>query len=121
MSERVKEIKYKEKTIIFLNYANLKEAEYVKVLDETMVMVDKYEDLSNRLVLIDVSDSPMTAKVLGKSSRIYSKISGSESLKVAFVGVDKVKKIIARAFSEKFYFADTIEEAKEWLVKHKSS
>ncbi len=64
MSGRMEVIKHKENEIVFLNYANLNENNYIRALDETMDFINKQEDIFNRLVLIDVTDLPITAKVL---------------------------------------------------------
>ena len=117
MNKRIQYIQHQGREIIFLDYSNLEEEEYLQAIKETEEKVLAHSNNPQKnLNLVDVTGSPTTAAVIGAASKLIAKI-GSRDLLVALIGISGMKKVVARAFSKNYYFANSVEEAKDWLVK----
>ncbi|MFC1678148.1 hypothetical protein ACFLZ9_00245 [Patescibacteria group bacterium] len=110
-------IEHKGREIAYCDYSNIRdEGVYLRAVDETdRVVFSHHTDPKDNLTLINVTGAIITAEIIGRSSKLNAKIGGKDLL-VAFVGITGIKRTLANAFSRKQYFADTIEEAKDWLV-----
>jgi hypothetical protein len=112
-------ITHKGKRILFVNAARLGEAETLASLEEM-----KQELLRERpgplpLTLVDISGIDMTAPVAKKAREVTAdtKAPGVQDAPNAVVGMTGLQKAVAQLFSRNARFTDSIEEAKEWLVK----
>jgi len=120
MSQYVYWIEHKGKKILFSNYANIgsREDEYLKAIEET-----KQELLNCTskviLTLTDVTGSWSTPATMAKAKELTAVI-GAKGVRgaSATVGMSGAKKLMAQMLRPDMYFAASIEDAKEWLVKH---
>lgn len=108
---------HKGKRILFVNLAGLPEAEYIAGLEE--MKQELLKDRSSPLVLTDMSGTTWTAATVDKAKEVAGVIkrSGIGYGPNAIVGLTKIQKAIAGLSVRLTYFADTMEEAREWLVK----
>ena len=105
--------------MVFLDYSNIqKEEEYEKAIHETDKVIFSHDtEPKNNLTLIDVTNSIMCIEVISESSKLRAKI-GGKNLLVAIVGItSELQKVMVNAFSENFYLADSMKQAKDWLIK----
>jgi len=119
MKKRTLFIKHKGRELIFLDYSNIKnKEEYKKAIQETDKIIFSHKiEPNNSLTLIDVTNSIMCVEVISESSKLYAKI-GSKNLLVAIVGVSsELQRVMINAFSDNFYLANSMEQAKNWLVE----
>lgn len=116
MSDRVSWIKHKGARILYADYAGLSEQECMEVIGEfqdellqqspgSVVTLTNMTDF--RHVTTEVKDR---FKVLAERSRGISK-------GAATVGVTGFRKAIAVLLRGDMYYADSVEEAKEWLAE----
>lgn len=111
-SERVKWIDHKGKRILFIDCAGLSGEAYLKTLDEVEVEYKKLGQNSS-LVLIDVTGSSSN----NQTTERQKKLAGMKVAKhAAVVGVTGVKKVIASAVNRSFYYAGSVNAAKDWLA-----
>lgn len=116
MSDRIRWIEHKGKKILFCDYSGLPGVEQLKVIEEAKNEMLKQPLDSVLLVLADITDTYTIQVVKEKFTElteVRNRFKGSD----ATVGITGVKKIMANAIKRGIYFADTIEDAKEWLVK----
>ena len=109
-------ITYKGKRILFVNCARLGEAEIVAAFDEM-----KDELLKERvgpIVLIDISGIDMTTALISKAKELtaVTKDAGMKDGPNAIVGLTGLQKAVAQLFGRGVHFADSLDEAREWLV-----
>lgn len=119
MKNRTIFIEHKGKELVFLDYSNIKRAEeYTEAMEETdKEFFSHGTDPKNNLTLINVTDSIMCVEVMSEASKLRAKIGGKDLL-VAIVGVtSKLQRVMVNAFSDNFFLADSLEEAKDWLIE----
>ena len=109
-------ITYKGRRILFVNCARLGEAEIVAAFDEM-----KDELLKERvgpIVLINISDIDMTTALISKAKELtaVTKDAGMKDGPNAIVGLTGLQKAVAQLFGRGVHFADSLDEAREWLV-----
>lgn len=116
----VEKILHQGKVIFFSNNKGLKDNEVLENQKKHLEMIQK-ENINNALSLTDMTDVVVTREVNAEMTRI-----GKDILKyvkkAAVVGMASgMKKIIISGFlrvaSKPMELFDSIEEAKEWLVK----
>jgi len=112
-------ITHKGKKIIYINYADLKSDEMVKLVEKaTQMIVDT--KVNDNLVLTDVNNAVVSEEFM-EAAKKNSKISLPLSKKSAIVGVTGMKKILLvtiNRFSAKPRVPfDDLEKAKDWLVE----
>jgi hypothetical protein len=110
-------VTHRGKRMLFVNCARLGEAEIVAAFDEM-----KDELLKERIgpmVLIDISDIDMTTVLISKAKELtaVTKDAGIKDGPNAIVGLTGLQKAVAQLFGRGVHFADSLDEAKEWLVK----
>ena len=110
-------ITHKGKRMLLVNGPGLSEAQYVEAMEEM-----KQETLKERvgtLVLVDVSGIEMTKAVINKSKEVVNATNeaGIPDRPNVVVGLTGLQKAVAQLFGRGVHFADTIDEAREWLVK----
>ena len=120
MGKYVQWIEHKGVRIIFLNGKGLAEAENFEAQEE--LKQELLKDRSSPPVLVDLSKTAMTQKTANKSKEVAAatKAAGLPDGPTAVVGLNKLQKAVAQLFSRGSHFFDSIEEAKEWLVKEEN-
>ena len=110
-------ITHKGKRILFVNGAGLSEAECLIAFEEMKQALLK--EGTGVLVLVDVSHLGMTRALVNKAKEATeaTKAAGIKDKPNAVVGLTGVQKAVAQLFGREIHFADSVEEAKEWLVK----
>jgi len=110
-------ITHKGKRILFVNAAGLSEAECLIAFEEMTQAILK--EGTGVLVLVDVSHLKMTTAVIDKAKEATAatKAAGIKDKPNAVVGLTGIQKAVAQLFARENHFADTVDEAKEWLVK----
>jgi len=110
-------ITHKGKRILFVNGARLSEAECLIAFEEMKQTILK--EGTGVLVLVDVSHLKMTKALVDKAKEATAatKAIGIKDKPNAVVGLTGVQKAVAQLFGREIHFADSVEEAKEWLVK----
>ena len=117
MAKYVQFITYKGKLILHTNAASLEEAEFVVALEEMKQALLK--EGQGTLALTDVTGIKLTKAFVNKAKEVTAALEktlgwGRPS---AIVGITGLQKSVAQLFSKGVYYANSIEEAKEWLVK----
>ena len=120
MGKYVQWIEHKGVRILFLNGKGLAEAENFSAQEE--LKEELLRDRSSPPVLVDLSKTAMTQKTANKSKEVAAatKAAGLPDGPTAVVGLNKLQKAVAQLFSRGSHFFDSIEEAKEWLVKEEN-
>ena len=119
MSKHVQWIEHKGKRILFCNFSNFNENQYLEGVDEMEKELMAQQKGSQILHIVDVTNSTMTQKTSdrGKKTVEILKNTGIATL-TAMVGITGIKKIIAKAISKDVFFANDLETAKDWLIEH---
>ena len=117
MRKYVEWITYKGKRILVVNGPGLKEAQYIEAMEEMKQEVLKEKD--GALVLANVSGLDMTKAVVNKSREVVNatKEAGIPNRANVVVGLTGLQKAVAQLFGRGVHFVDTVEQAKELLVK----
>ena len=108
-------INYKGKEILYHNYSNLKEEEYLKAMDDAYKM-SVGRPKKSVLCMINVADTYTTRNITKKAKQIMEDTKVYQKA-IAIVGVSGVKRIIAKMLVKGIYFATDETDAKEWLVR----
>jgi len=110
-------ITYKGKRILVVNGPGLGEAQYIEAMEEMKQEVLKEKD--GALVLANVSGLDMTKAVVNKSREVVNatKEAGIPNRANVVVGLTGLQKAVAQLFGRGVHFVDTVEQAKELLVK----
>lgn len=108
---------HKGKRILCVNGPGLSEAQYIEAMEEMKQEILKERD--GALVLVDVSGIDMTKAVVDKSKEVVNatKRAGIPDRANVVVGLTGLQKAVAQLFGRGVHFVDTVEEAKELLVK----
>jgi len=117
MGKYVQWIEHKGVRILFLNGKGLAEEENFKAQDE--LKQELLKDRSSPPVLVDLSNTVMTQKTSGKSKEVAAatKAIGMPDGPTAVVGLNKLQKAVAQLFGRGSHYFDSLDQAKEWLVK----
>jgi predicted HAD superfamily phosphohydrolase YqeG len=100
-----------------LNGKGLAEAENFEAQEE--LKQELLKDRSSPPVLVDLSNTVMTQKTSGKSKEVAAatKAIGMPDGPTAVVGLNKLQKAVAQLFGRGSHYFDSLDQAKEWLVK----
>ena len=117
MGEHIQWVTHKGKRILFVNCARLSEAEILASFEE--MKQELLKERTGPMVLIDISDIDMTTALIGKAKELTAatKDAGIKDGPNAIVGLTGLQKAVAQLFGRGVHFADSVGEAKEWLVK----
>jgi len=117
MGEHIQWVTHKGKRILFVNCARLGEAEILASFEEMKQYLLK--ERTGPMVLIDISDINMTTALIGKAKELTAatKDAGIKDGPNAIVGLTGLQKAVAQLFGRGVHFADSVGEAKEWLVR----
>ena len=110
-------VTHKGKRILFVNCARLGEAEILASFEE--MKQELLKERTGPMVLIDISDIDMTTALIGKAKELTAatKDAGIKDGPNAIVGLTGLQKAVAQLFGRGVHFADSVGEAKEWLVR----
>ncbi len=123
MGNRVQWIEHQGKRILFCDYSNQDEEEYIQTLAETETEVLKQEPGTLILMLIDTTGSLITSKITGRARELAAaaRKRGIPSSPTAIVGVSgAAQKAILAAMQflrPDLRTAESIAAAKDWLVR----
>ena len=117
MGEHMQWVTHKGKRILFVNCARLGEAEILTSFEE--MKQELLKERTGPMVLIDISDIDMTTALIGKAKELTAatKDAGIKDGPNAIVGLTGLQKAVAQLFGRGVHFADSVGEAKEWLVR----
>lgn len=117
MGKYVQWIEHKGVRILFMNGKGLAEAENFEAQEE--LKKELLRDRSSPPVLVDLSSTVMTQRTSGKSKEVAAatKAAGLPDGPSAVVGLNKLQKAVAQLFGREAHYFDSIDQAKEWLVK----
>ena len=110
-------ITHKGVKIHFVNGKGLREAEYVAALEELKQELLKAR--SSVPVLTDMSNTTMTENTTNKAKEVAAdtKAAGIPDGPSAVVGLSTLARAVAQMFARGSHYFNTIEEAREGLVK----
>ncbi|MBN1411427.1 MAG: hypothetical protein JW969_11335 [Spirochaetales bacterium] len=118
MANRIEWIEYKGQKILFCDFSNYDENQYLEGVDLMEKELLKQGEGSKLKLLIDVLNSHMTQKTSDRGKKTVEILTKADIVAVtAMVGITGVKRIIASAISKDVFFAKDKESAKEWLIK----
>ena len=115
MSDRVKWIEYKGYTISYRDFSSLEGEPYFQAMDEAVEQLKDLTPGSMILTLTDVSNTHVTRELQAKQRELETACNRFQPIHAA-VGLTGIMKIIAKAFKSTIFFANSIEEAKEYLI-----
>ena len=110
-------IEHKGKRILLVDHPGLSEAQYVEAMEEMKQEILK--EKAGALVLVNVAGIDMTKAVVDKSKEVVNaaKKAGIPDRANVVVGLTGLQKAVAQLFGRGVRFVDTVEEAKDLLVK----
>ena len=115
----VKYIQYKGKTILYVDYRNMTEAEGIATLHEEAKEVRTWTQPG--LVLNDFRNSKATSDFMAEAKKLGKEIFSAMEKKTAAIGITGIQNILLHAYNafakDKVVPFATEEEAKEWLIK----
>lgn len=115
MNQRLSVIEHKGKKILITDLSGLREEQIISVLDTAKELIIKEKI---RLQILDVTDTSTTKKIREESiQNIIETESKIGKCYNALVGLRLAQQIIANLISRDQYFAKSIDDAKEWLIK----
>lgn len=123
MGEYTQWIEHKGTKILYVNYADIQDEEvYMRAIDEFEAEVMKQPKGHQVRVLVDVTNSVLTPGITERNKAVEQKAreSGLPDSPTALVGLSGFKMAVVQAlafFRPDLYIADSVEAAKDWLVK----
>jgi hypothetical protein len=118
MGKHAQWVTHKGVKMLFVNCHGLPEAECVAALEEMKEEILKQRSFPP--TLIDLTESTMTSKTRNKAKEVAAagKTADIPDGPCAVVGLTSVAKTVAQLLQRgKVHYSNTIDEAKEWLVK----
>jgi hypothetical protein len=118
MSESLKWIEHKGKRILFCDFSNFSEEEYLQGTEDMEKELIAQGKGSFTLLLIDVKDSHMSQVTSDRGKKTIEILTPLNiTTKTSMIGISGVKRIIAQAISRDVHFDKDLESAKDWLVE----
>ena len=115
MSNRVNLIEHRGTKIRYADYSGTSEEEFMKTIAEFEGELRK-QTPGSVTTLTNVTDTVVTGNV-AKALKEMSKQTQGISIAAAGVGITGFKKVIAAMVRRDLYYANSLEEAKDWLAK----
>jgi hypothetical protein len=117
MGKYVQWVTHKGVRMVFMNGKGLAEAENLAAQEE--LKQELLRDRSSSPVLVDLSNTAMTQNTSNKSKEVAvaTKAAGIPDGPTAVVGLNRLQKAVAQLFGRGAHYFDSIEQAKDWLVK----
>ena len=114
MSDRVTWIEHKGARILYADYSGLSGEEYISVIEAFKNQLAQ-QTPGSVATLTNVTDSRVSEEVKDKFRELTEQTAGI-SKAAATIGVTGFKKAIAVLMRRDLYWADSLEEAKDWLA-----
>ncbi len=115
MNNRVRWIEHKEAKILYADYSGLSGEEYVRVIDKFKNELGK-QPPGSVVTLSNVADSRVSIEVKDKFKELANQTKGI-SKAAATVGLTGFKRAIAVLIRKDLFWADSLEEARDWLAE----
>jgi hypothetical protein len=119
MGKYVERITCKNKQMWFMDISGQDERTILLAWAEAKQVLSTQRD--GCLALIDATNTPMSVAILNKAREVAAIATGNPRICVAFVGMAGLTKstaqLHARTTRVNAHFSDTVDEAKEWLIK----
>jgi len=118
--ERIKFIQQSGKKLLFLDFSNCNVEELLEAIDEAKTII-KTQPENSLLILTDVTNARFNEEVSRKMKEFttHNKPYVKESAVVGVIGLKKIILDAVMLFSNrKLHTFDTIEQAKDWLIKN---
>jgi hypothetical protein len=122
MNMRMKYIKYKGKTILYVDYSNMtgeQTNEAMALLDDEAKEMRTWTQRG--LVLSDFRNSKANTEFIAYGKKLGKEVFAEKVQKSAAIGITGVQNILLQAYNaftkDKIVPFATEEEAKEWLIK----
>ncbi len=110
---------YKGREMWYLDVANKDEAETLEGWEEAKKVLSEQKD--GCLAVIDARNMPMSVAILKAAKEAAEMPKGDPRFRVAFVGMSGMSKSMAQIHASTKHvnarFVDTVEQAREWLLK----
>jgi hypothetical protein len=117
MGESVKVLEYKGKRILFGDYSNMKQEDFIKGIEE-LGSVSAQSREKKLLHLLNFTDSVMSSAVRDKADGMVTALQNrGYTIRTACFGVRGLQRVIANAVKKDMYFAKDESQAKEWRVQ----
>ena len=117
MENRVSEISHRGRKIIYGDYSGLRFNDFNDVIGQQEAASLKATD-KNILHLLNFTDSKMSANSKDRANAMLKTlIDNGYTVKSACFGIGNLQRLIASAVQRNMYFAKSMEDAKDWLVK----
>ena len=115
MSDRVSWIEYKGARILYVDYSGTSGEEFIKVVDE--FENELLEQTPGSVVtLTNVTNTVITDELRTRLREMAERTRGI-SKGAAAIGITGFKKAIAVLLRRDLYYANSLEEAKDWLAE----
>ena len=115
MSDRVSWIEYKGAKILYVDYSGTSEEEFIKTIDEFKNELLK-QTPGSVVTLTNITNAAITDEVRKKLKELAKQTKGI-SKGAAAIGVTGFKKALAVLIKRDLYYANSLEEAKDWLAE----
>ncbi|MBN2149778.1 MAG: hypothetical protein JW726_20490 [Anaerolineales bacterium] len=125
MNERIQWITHKGKRILLVDQSNIRdEAQAIKLIDEVEVEILQQPKGQKVLTIFNSPNSLVTSAVTEHSKKMVANINAQgiptgPSVIVGSAGFQKAVVQMLQFFMKDIHLADSIEEAKDWLVAQK--
>ncbi len=114
MDDRVSLIEHKGARILYVDYSGTCEEEFIETIEAFKNQLLKHPP-GSVVTLNNVADTRITDEVRKKFKELAAQTKGI-SKGTATIGVTGFQKAIAILIKRDIYFADSLEEAKDWLA-----
>ena len=114
MNERIKIIEKSGHKILSVDMSNLTIPEVLSMYPEVNAIAIPQKI---RLIMLDVTNTRSSSEIKDKSKEAISELEATVgTVYSALVGIRGIQKIIANAISRNQHFAESTQEAIEWLI-----
>jgi hypothetical protein len=115
MKDRLSWIEHKGARILYVNYSGLSEDEFIETIGEFEEELLK-QTPGSLVTLTNMANVLFTDRARRKFKELAEQTQGI-SKGAAAIGVTGFKKALAVLIKRELYYADSLEEAKEWLAE----
>jgi flagellar motor switch protein FliG len=115
MNDRMSWIEYKGARILYVDYSGLSEEEFIQAIEEFKDELLKQAP-GSVVSLSNMGDTSITEEVRKKFKELAEQTQGI-SKGAAAIGVTGFKKALAALIKRDLCYADSLEEAKDWLAE----
>ncbi len=115
MSDRLSWISHKGARILYVDYSGASEEEFIQEIEAFKNELLK-QTPGSVVTLTNMANVSLTLRVRDKFKELAEQTRGI-SKGAASIGVTGFKKAIAVLIKRELYYADSMEEAKEWLAE----